>query len=239
MNHTEYLAVKQNLPLEYQDVVEFGYFSGWRRGEIVSLEWRDIDRTGKVIRLRGAQSKNSQGRTLALEGPLADLMERRWRSRLVGSPLVFHRNGRPVGDWRKRWATACIKAGFFRIEPLPGKPEGRKVPSKVFHDLRRTVARNLIRSGVPERIAMSITGHKTRSVFDRYDIVNETDIRQATVRLAQHVAGQARVGGLGARHEIGSRRSSLNSDSSRTIGRSDRKPTTLQVVGKSGADDRT
>ena len=128
--YSEYLAVKQNLPVEYQDVVEFGYFSGWRRGEIVTLEWRDIDQTGRVIRLRGTQSKNSQGRTLALEGPLAALIERRWRSRLVGSQLVFHRNGRPVGDWRKRWATACIKAGFFRVEPVPGKPEGRKVPHK-------------------------------------------------------------------------------------------------------------
>jgi hypothetical protein len=149
---------------------------------------------------------------------------------------VFHRNGRPVGDWRKRWASACIKAGFFRLEPLPGKPERRKVPTKLFHDLRRTVARNLIRSGVPERIAMGITGHKTRSVFDRYDIVNETDIRQATVRLAQHVAVQARGGGSASRHANRSRR---NSDSSRTIGRVDRKHTSLEVVGKAGADDRT
>ena len=189
--------------------------------------------------VKGAQSKNSQGRTLALEGPLAALIERRWCSRLVGSPLVFHRNGRPVGDWRKRWATACIKAGFSRVEPLPGKPEGRKVPTKLFHDLRRTVARNLIRSGVPERIAMGITGHKIRSVFDRYDIVNETDIRQATVRLAQHVAGEAREGGSGARHANSSRRSRPNSDSSRTIGSVDQKQVTLEVVGKTGADDRT
>jgi hypothetical protein len=75
--------------------------------------------------------------------------------------------------------------------------------------------------------------------FPRGDIVNETDIRQATVRLAQHVAGQASAGGSSARHPNSSRRSSWNSDSSRTIRRNDREQTTLEVVGKAGADDRT
>jgi hypothetical protein len=86
---------------------------------------------------------------------------------------------------------------------------------------------------------MSITGHKTRSVFDPYDIVNETDIRQATVRLPQHVAGHASGEGSGTRHANSSRRSSPISDSSRTIGRTAPEQVSLEVVGKSGADDRT
>jgi integrase len=174
--HPEYLAIRSHLPADYADALDFGYHSGWRRGEILSLEWRDVDRAGGVIRLRPEVSKTKDGRLLVLSAPLAAVVERRWQARALGCPFIFHVAGRRIGDWRKTWLKAA---------------EAAKLPGKLFHDLRRTVARNLVRAGVPERVAMTVTGHKTRSIFDRYNIVTESDQRQAAARLAEYVGTQA------------------------------------------------
>jgi len=175
----EFEAVVAALPQDLGDFARFGYLSGWRRGEIVSLRWSDVDRDGGVIRLRPEESKNGQGRVLALEGDLAAVVDRRWRARVLPAPggaarvadLVFHREGRPIGDVRKAWATACKKAG---------------VPGRLFHDLRRTAVRDMVRAGVPERVAMEVSGHRTRSVFDRYNIVSEDDLREAARRTSAY-----------------------------------------------------
>ena len=95
------------------------------------------------------------------------------RARRARDPRVFRRDGVPVRVWRTALRDACRKA---------------KVPHRLLHDCRRTAARNLIRAGVPERIAMLLTGHKTRAVFDRYNIVNEQELLTAGERLAAYVA---------------------------------------------------
>lgn len=168
--HEEFLGVLNYLPDDLKDYVAFGYYSGWRKGEITALEWRDID--GDMIRLRPEVAKNKTGRMLAVEGEVADIIKRRMEARLDLIPLVFHRDGEPVLRFDKAWRTACKKAG---------------VSGKLFHDLRRTTARNLSRAGVPDRIAMSIMGHKTRSMYDRYNIVSEEDIRESARKVQEHI----------------------------------------------------
>ena len=171
--HAEYLAVREQLsPPVYQDVLDFAYYSGWRRAEVTGLTWREIDTAGGVIRLDPERSKTKTSRLLPLSEPLKEVMRRRVAARRLDSPLVFHRDGQAVIDWRRAWETACRAAGF----------RGKRL-----HDCRRTAVRNLIRSGTPERVAMQLTGHKTRAVFDRYNIVSESDLRAGVDRLAAYV----------------------------------------------------
>jgi len=171
--HAEYLAVRDELAPEYQDVFDFAYYSGWRRGEITGLTWREIDMAGSVIRLDPERSKTRTGRLLPMSQPLKEVLQRRVAARRLDCLMVFHHDGdEDMNDWWKAWKAACKLAG------LPGKK---------LHDCRRTAARNMIRSGTPERVAMQLTGHKTRSVFDRYNIVSESDLRAGVERLAAYV----------------------------------------------------
>lgn len=167
--HDGYLQVRAHAPASYQEVLDFAYYSGWRRNEILDLTWDEVDLTGGVIRLPARRTKTKTGRMLPISTPLRQVLDRRQRLRASGDQRVFRRDGVPVRVWRYALRDACRKA---------------KVPHRLLHDCRRTAARNLIRAGVPERIAMLLTGHKTRAVFDRYNIVNEQELLTAGQRLA-------------------------------------------------------
>ena len=105
----------------------------------------------------------------ALLSTQRDRMRAIERERGVVVPHVFHRFGKPISSFREAWVRACERAGV----------EGRLV-----HDLRRSGARRLVRSGVPERTAMALMGHRTRSIFDRYCITNESDLADGVKKLA-------------------------------------------------------
>ena len=198
----EFERLVSHLPADLQDFARFAYLTGMRKGEIASLRWDDVD--GDTIRLRAENAKNGEARSIPIEGELIDLIERRRTARqvrkenspVVLSALIFHRDGAPVGDYRKAWATACIMAGLGRLvcpqcEGLVDSDkkcvscakqwarEQLKYKGRIFHDFRRTAVRDMVRAGVPETVAMSISGHKTRSMFDRYNIHDERDQREA------------------------------------------------------------
>ena len=159
------------LPEHLRDAVLFGFLTGWRKGEITGLRWSNVDRAEAVIRLEPAQNKGRTVRVLALQGELAALIERRWQVRRVDhgtAGRVFHRGGRPLGKFHETWLTACRKAGLGH---------------RWFHSLRRSAARNMSLQGIPEKVIMSIMGHKTRVMFDRYNIVTEADQRAYAKRL--------------------------------------------------------
>ena len=176
--HPEYLAVRAHLPAPWQDILDLAYYSGWRKQELLGLTWEEIDMAGGVIRLSPARSKTLAGRILPISQPIAEALARRRARRDPDSLLVFHRDGIPIRRWRTAWRTACQAAG---------------VPTRFLHDCRRTAARNLIRANVPERVAMLLTGHKSRAIFDRYNIIHEQELLDAGDQLVEYLAQQAQA----------------------------------------------
>ena len=217
----------------------FLYLSGWRVSEMRGLEWRDVDLAGRVIRLRPELSKNKTGRVLPLNGDLLGVIERAAENRRLDCPSVFHADGQPVGDFRKAWWKACIKVGLgvmITVEtPRGPKP---KYQGLIVHDLRRSTVRNMVRAGIPDAVCMKLSGHKTRAVFDRYNIVSESDLSAATERLAVHLAQQPTMPTVASVVK--------NSDNSRTISTgtarrlATRRNSAVRSGGKSGgAQNRT
>jgi len=175
--HDTFLKLRDALPTHLRPVVVFAYHSGWRRSEILNLRWDHVDLREGVVRLEPGETKNSEARTLYLEPILWDMMRDLHRRRKPGSPVVFHHRGQKIGDFRESWAKATKEAG---------------ADGMLFHDLRRTAVRNMVRAGIPERVAMTISGHKTRAVFDRYNIVSQEDLKDAARKSHSYREKQAR-----------------------------------------------
>ncbi len=172
--HDEYQELINALPPYIKPIVDFAYRTGWRKSEILNLTWDRIDLKENIVRLEAGEPKNSEGRTIYLDSALREVLLEQKRNRRLGCPYVFHRDGERIRGFRKAWSLGCKKTGF----------DGR-----LFHDLRRTAVRNLVRSGVPERVAMQISGHKTRNVFDRYNIVSGEDLRIAAAKQEAYLNG--------------------------------------------------
>lgn len=177
----EYQALKNTVPVELKPLVTFAYHSGWRKAEILGLTWDKVDLKEGIVRLNPGETKNDEGRILYLNDELMKEMRNLFLNRRLGCSYVFHRDGGPIRDFRGSWETACINAGLWKIEKDEQGNE-RKVPSKISHDFRRTAIRDMVRSGVSERVAMRISGHRTRSVFDRYNIVSDQDLKEAALK---------------------------------------------------------
>jgi len=136
--------------------------TGWRKQQILSLEWTDVH--GDEIRVSGEKTKTGEDHVLPISGDVREILGRREKARQLGCSWIFHRDGERIMNFRKAWATATKAAGC---------------PELLFHDTRRSAVRNLVNAGVGQATAMAISGHKTVDVFRRYSIVTQADVARA------------------------------------------------------------
>lgn len=175
-------AVLEKLPAHLRPLAQAGYLTGWRKGELLTRCWRHVDFDEGWLRLEPGETKSGKGRMFPLIDQLSDVLQaqlarkketERTTGRVV-TALFFYDDGRPILDFRRPWNRACAEAGH---------------PDLIFHDLRRTAARNLVRAGVPTALAKKFTGHETDSVFQRYAIEDETSLREAGEKYAEKLRG--------------------------------------------------
>ncbi len=172
----QFEAVRRNLPEDLQPVVTFAFLTGWRtRSEVQTLQWSQVNFKHRRVYLEPGTTKNSEARwfpfTTELEGILLEQKRKTddlKREKGIICPFVFHRNGKPIKSFYKTWRTACKLAG---------------VPGRIMHDFRRTAIRNIDRRGITQAVGMKLTGHKTPSVYQRYNIVSDSDLEEAAGRL--------------------------------------------------------
>jgi integrase len=186
VEYEQYRALLKALPEELRGVLTFGFYTGCRRGEIIGLKWHQVDLIAGIARLEPGETKNRDGRLIPIDIP--ELLATLKMLKAIGDReyptclWVFHRQGEQIRDFRWFWSKACQDVGLWDVE--------KQKPTRLFHDLRRSGVRNLLRSGVHQKICMTVSGHKTDSVFRRYDIVDETDLKIAGRKLGEYLKAQ-------------------------------------------------
>lgn len=187
----EFAALVRHLPPAPTAVATFMYWTGWRRNETLSREWRHVDFAHGVIVLEPGETKSGEGRTFPFDvlPELRALLDAQRAytnavQRRIGEivPWVFHREGQRVKSIRQAWRTACTEA---------------KLVGRIPHDFRRTAVRRLERAGVPRSVAMQLVGHRSEAIYRRYAITNETDLREGLQKIVAQresspVAGEIR-----------------------------------------------
>jgi integrase len=186
----QYLSVLRHLPTSMQPVVTFAFVTGWRiNSEVLPLQWRQVDLKLGEVRLDPGTTKNLEGRVFYLTSELKELLKAQRkaadriqrRKGMIVQHVFFHDVPTKAGDVGFWSGHAIAPSGFYHAWCRARIAAG--CPGSIPHDFRRTAIRNMVRAGIPERVAMKLSGHKTRSVFDRYNVVSDGDLREASNRL--------------------------------------------------------
>ncbi len=186
----QYEAVLAHLPEGMRPVVTFAYVAGWRiNSEVLPIQWRQVDLRVGEVRLDPGTTKNREGRVFYLTPKLhqllneqraaADQIQR--QKKMIVQHVFFHLSVTKAGVCGNWVGHGISGHGFYQAWRRARTAAGCR--GSIPHDFRRTAIRNMVRAGIPERVAMKLSGHKTRSVFDRYNVVSDGDLREASNRL--------------------------------------------------------
>lgn len=167
------------------------YTFGFRKGELLNLKVGQIDLLNWTIRLNAGETKSGDGRIVKLTQDVYTLLQACVMGKNSDDCVFTRADGSQVLDFRERWEKLTSTSGC---------------PGLLFHDLRRSAVRNMVRRGIPEVVAMKISGHKTRAVFDRYNVVSETDLADAALRIES-----------GKRVEVGQNQAEIHKQETREI----------------------
>ena len=169
----EFIALRAALPDYLKPIVTMAYYYGMRKQEILGLRFDQVDLREGEVRLEPEDTKTGEPRLIVLNDEMFSVLMLQKRNRDLKFPecsYVFYTDkGNRIKDFRKAWDKACKQAGL----------EGR-----IFHDFRRTAIRNMVRAGVPQHTAQQISGHKTDSVFKRYNIISRDDLKRAARQIS-------------------------------------------------------
>jgi integrase len=163
----EYQRLLAVCPSHLRPIMQVGYLTGMRAGEILGLRWKQVDFKNRVITLGAEDTKTQERREVPLNAELIQILMK--VERVVGCPQVFTFRGKPIARTKFSFTHAVRKAGIEDFR---------------FHDLRHCAITNLRKAGVSDNVIMSISGHKTNAMFKRYDRVDRGD-REAALQKAQ------------------------------------------------------
>ena len=158
------------LPPHAARVVHFAYLTGMRAGEIFNLTWDKVDLAQELVRLGAEDTKTSEPRVVFLCDRAYGILKVAGRVRSLDHNRVFTYRGKPLKKIKKAFTSACRKAGKVNFR---------------FHDLRHTFNTNMRKAGVDHSVIMKLTGHKSPSMFQRYNTVDVDDAKLAYSRLEE------------------------------------------------------
>ena len=187
----EFALLAAALPAHLAPLIQWLYATSWRVGEARALTWADVDFAEGLATIDASRVKNKEGKMFpfAVNVLAATAIAKAKAMQHPRTDRVFHTpDGRPIKTFRKAWATACKAAAEKILKEDPNATAlAAKLEKLIVHDLRRSGVRNMILSGVSEQTAMEISGHRTASIFRRYNVKSPSALREAAAKAGNFV----------------------------------------------------